>query len=62
VGVRVRGDPREFDTRDAGKTRDVPAGEFRPAGVERRDLAHLDDPDRGVQIGQLYLYPGSRMS
>jgi hypothetical protein len=57
VGVRVRDGLREIDPRDPFDPGEVPVGELHPTGVERRDLAHLDHPDRGVEIGQVVLVP-----
>ncbi len=57
VGVRVRDGLREIDPGDAGEPVGVPPGELGPPRVQSRDLAHLDHPDRGMEIGQVVLVP-----
>jgi hypothetical protein len=55
--MRVRDRLREIDPRDAFDPGEVPSCEVGPAGVHRRDLAHLDHADRGLEIGQVVLVP-----
>jgi hypothetical protein len=57
VDMGIRNGLRQIDPGDAGKAGGIPAREPGPAGVQPGDFAHLDHPDRRVEVGQVVLVP-----